>query len=447
MPRSLLFLVSALLAIPGALEAGRFPNVVFVTIDTLRADRIGAYGYHRPTTPEIDDFLDRGARFDEARTIEPLTAPALASMLTSIHPHEHGSTRNGLPVREGLASVSAILEERGFATAAFVGNWTLKRELSGLGEHFQTYEEVLSRKRWFIIKGEATARDLTRSSLSWLDRTLESRPHRPFFLWVHYVEPHAPYLLQEETLGQLGFPEDSEDLAPRDRYDTEVAFVDAAVGRLLDGIYRKSPPEETLVVLTSDHGESLGEHGYWGHGRNLYEEGLRIPLGIVWPGVIPAGTVISEPATILDLAPTVLGLLDHPVPDPFRGFDWTGVLRDGQSGPEDRTILLQAHKGAVQPVEDPEEARRRGLLSVGILESGRKEIFRTESDEYLLFDLRRDPEEEHDLAAEEPDSPLPAPLRAWWETVDSGLELADDLPAPALDAEAEEQLRALGYIE
>lgn len=445
MPRFLApLLLSSLLVAPAASDAARFPNVVIVTIDTLRADRVGAYGYHRTTTPELDRLLARGTRFAEARTIEPLTTPALASMLTSIYPHEHGSTRNGLPVREGLASVSAILEDRGFATAAFVGNWTLKTELSGLDEHFQTYEEVLSRKRWFFFKGEATARDLTDRALGWLHQQHESRPHQPFLLWVHYVEPHAPYRLQDDVLGQLGFPEDARELAPRDRYDTEIAFVDAAVGRLQEGLSEKSPPEETLTVFTSDHGESLGEHGYWGHGRNLYEEGLRIPMGIVWPGVIPAETVIEEPAVLLDLAPTILGLMDHPVPESFRGFDWTGPLLEGRPGPGGRTILLQAHKGAVQPVENPDEARRRGLLEVAILEDGEKEILQTETGERLLFDLHRDPEEQIDLAEGEVAS---APLRSWRKAVDSGLELADHLPTPELNTEDEEHLRALGYID
>ena len=248
-------------------------------------------------------------------------------------------------------------------------------------------------------------------------------------------------------LGQLGFPEDSEELAPRDRYDTEIAFVDAAIGRLLDGIAEESPSDETLVVFTADHGESLGEHEYWGHGRNLYEEGLRVPLGIVWPGTIPGGVVVEEPATLLDVAPTILGLLDHPVPGVFHGIDWSAPLREGQSGPRDRTILLQAHKGAVQPVEDPAEARRRGLLEVGILEDGRKEILDVESGERRLFDLDRDPNEQENLAESGTEAGVSPPLQAWRKAVDSGLEAADRLPTPELDAEAEEHLRALGYID
>ncbi|HEY4588491.1 MAG TPA: sulfatase-like hydrolase/transferase, partial [Thermoanaerobaculia bacterium] len=158
-----LLLLLSLLAAPAlprqaehAAAAQRFPNVVILTIDTLRADHVSAYGYHRPTTPNIDRLLAGGVRFTEARTVEPLTSPALASMLTSLYPHEHGATRNGLRLRPGLPSVARALGRRGYQTAAFVGNWTLKDRISGLAEHFERYDEVFTRKRWLgLFKDEA----------------------------------------------------------------------------------------------------------------------------------------------------------------------------------------------------------------------------------------------------------------------------------------------------
>ena len=437
-------LLATLLLAP-ATEARRYPNIVFVTIDTLRADRMGAWGYDRATTPKLDRLLARGARFDQGYTVEPLTNPSLASMVTSVHPHEHGSTRNGIPIRPGLDSLGKILEQRGFATAAFVGNWTLKSELSGLQDHFATYEEVFSRKRWFLIKGEATARDLSDEALGWIEDQVDARPTQPFFLWLHYVEPHAPYRLQEDMLEQLGLADDAESLGAGDRYDSEVAFVDAAVGRFLDGLYEHSPSDETLIVFSADHGESLGEHGYWGHGRNLYDESVRIPMGIVWPGRVKPGTVLSSPASIIDLAPTVLGLLDHPLPGAFRGFDWSGVLDGSEAANENRAILLQAHKGAVQGIENPHKARRRGLLEVAVLRGGKKEVYRLPNDSRAIFDLLDDPAERRDLAKGN-DDPSPA-LASWRRVVESGLEVADRIPAPAVDGETEEQMRALGYLD
>ena len=163
---------------------------------------MGSYGYDRDTSPRLDRLLAGGARFQNARTVEPLTAPALASMLTSLQPHEHGSTRNGLRIRPNLFSFTKSLGRRGYETATFAGNWTLKDELSGFAEHFETYEVLLNRKRWFgMIKSEATADDLVDLSLSWLDAHLDGSD-RPFLIWVHMIEPHAPYRLRGDFLKQ-----------------------------------------------------------------------------------------------------------------------------------------------------------------------------------------------------------------------------------------------------
>jgi arylsulfatase A-like enzyme len=157
--------------------------VVILTIDTLRADHLSSYGYARPTTPNIDRLLASGVRFTDARTVEPLTNPALASMFTSLYPHEHGATRNGLRMRPGLPSVARALGRRGYESAAFVSNWPLKNRISGLGEHFDRYEEVFTRKRWLgLFKDEANAEDLTDAALAWLARP--RRASRPFLLWV-----------------------------------------------------------------------------------------------------------------------------------------------------------------------------------------------------------------------------------------------------------------------
>ena len=260
--RCLLFCVSlhvVLTPLAGVANADRLPDILLISVDTLRADRLSSYGYRRHTSPRIDEFLGRGMRFAQARTPTPLTAPAMASVMTSLAPHEHGSTRNGIRVRANLAAFTSFLERRGYETAAFVGNWTLKPELSGLDEHFETYEAILNRKRWFgLAKSEATADDISAEALAWLaDREEDG----PFLLWVHYVEPHAPYQLQREFLPQIGL-KGSGTLSLNKRYDSEVAFVDDRVGKFLDGAGEHIDVDETLVVFLSDHGESLGEHGY-----------------------------------------------------------------------------------------------------------------------------------------------------------------------------------------
>lgn len=446
----LALLLGLFLALPAtapaqrAQPAQRFPNVLIVTIDTLRADRLSSYGYGRPTTPNLDRLLSQGVRFTQARTVEPLTNPSLCSMFTSLHPHEHGATRNGLRLRPDAISAARVLDRRGYRTAAFVGNWTLRNGISGLGDHFQRYDEVFSRKRWFgMFKGEATAEDLTEASLAWLEEHRED--HRsPFLLWVHYVEPHAPYRLQEDFAGRLKIGT-QDDVSRQDRYDTEVAFTDHQVGRLLAAFERDpSLAANTLIVFTADHGESLGEHSYWGHGRNLYEPTLRIPLGFVWPGKIRPG-VMEAPALNIDVASTILGLAGLPVPGTFRGYDWTPVLTRGAEPPRDRVMWFQAHKGAVLSPKEAKSARRKGLLEVAVLTGGRKEIFRVGEKKRWVFDLLKDRLEVRSLDARV--ASISADLRSWMASVTQGLAASDRVLANPIDPESAAKLRALGYAE
>lgn len=439
--RTLLVALWLLAAGVAAPAAARYPHILIVTVDTLRADRLSSYGYGRPTSPNIDRLLASGVRFANAYTVEPLTNPATCSLFTSLYPHEHGATRNGLLLRPNLPSLPARLGRGAFHTAAFVGNWTLRDRLSGLGDHFDEYHEVFSRKRWLVMKSEATAEDLTAAALDWLEDTHEANPHRPLMFWVHYVEPHAPYRLQERFVERLGYRNDGE-LSPVERYDTEVAFVDHQIGELLAGVRRILRGADLLIVFAADHGESFGRFGYWGHGRHLYEDGLRIPMGIVWPGKIAPRT-IQATASLLDLAPTLLGLIGYPALPGAHGFDWTPVLR-GDAEPPHRITYFQAHKGAVQAVEDLSRARRRGLLEVGLLRDGKKETLRLRSGERVVVDVRREAEG-HNLVAVH--SQPSAELQKWRAMVERGLASADHFPVGVMDAETEAAMRALGYID
>jgi choline-sulfatase len=444
LPAALGLLLLAPLATPATAGAGT-PNVLLITIDTLRADHVSSYGYHRPTTPELDRLLAAGVRFTDARTVEPLTGPSLCSLLTSIHPHEHGATRNGLPMRPRLPSLPKYLRRAGYSTAAFVGNWTLRDRLTGLGEHFETYGEIFSRRRWFLFNREATAEDLNEAALDWMEEHRKREPERPYLLWVHYVEPHAPYRLHKEFAPPLGISLDAEVISRPDRYDTEVAYVDHQVGRLLAALEKMGAMADTLVVFASDHGESLGEHDYWGHGRNVYENNLAIPMGLAWAGHLAAGREISAPALIIDLAPTVLDLLGVEGGKGMRGYDWGPVLRGQAAPPADRLSGFQAHKGAVTGAGDADRAREKGLLEVAILRGGKKEVLRVKTGVRRLFDVAADPGELGSLVA--PDSPPSPELKAWLDLVEKGLKAAGDLPVGPLDDESLKKMRALGYVD
>ncbi len=445
---SILLLLHLFASLPAQAEGDgvgsrRFPDIVILTVDTLRVDRLSGYGYSLPTSPAIDELMARGVRFDQARVVEPLTAPSMSSMVTSLHPHEHGATRNGLRIRPGLPSLPTVLKRRGYESAAFVGNWTLRNKITGLAEHFSTYQEVFSRKRWFFFADEATALDLNQESLAWVKKHLGEDRRRPFLLWVHYVEPHAPYRYHKAEGDRLGIREGT-DLTDSEKYDTEVAFVDRAIGDLLQDLGKLLDLDQTLVFFASDHGESLGEHDYWGHGRHLYEPTLHIPLSLTWPARLEPST-IDAPASILDITPTVFGLLGLTVPDDmFRGFDWSPVLAGDAPAPEDRVTWHQAHRGAVKRAGNT-SARRQGLLEIARFEGGIKEIVRVTNGKRRVFDLNEDPKELRDLDTE--DAPPSEALAEWHRVVMEGLEASDELPPPSLDEDSIEQLRALGYID
>jgi arylsulfatase A-like enzyme len=435
-------LIVVLMAAAAPVAAERPPSILVITVDALRADRLGAYGYRRDTSPAIDRLLAEGARFTRAWTPEPLTAPAMCSMVTGFAPHRHGASRNGLRMQPGLDSLPKTLARGGWATAAYVGTWALKDNLTLLGEHFETYGERLDRRRWFgLINSEATGEDVTDDALAWFDRHRARVPARPFFLWVHYIEPHAPYRLHDRDAARLGIA--GGQAGKSDRYDTEVAAVDRAIARLLDGIRPRLPAGELIVVFTADHGESLGEHDYWGHGRFLYEPELRIPLGVVWPGRVPPAALDPQ-ATLLDLAPTLLELVGLQVPAELAGTSWAGALRGGEPVAERRSCY-QAHRGAVHGGRDSDRKRSKGLLAVAVIEGSRKEILHLVRDEHLVFDLGADPQELRSLVGLR--SRASSELLGCLAEVSRGLGALDRLAADTLDGETVEQLRALGYLE
>jgi arylsulfatase A-like enzyme len=419
------------------------PSIVVITVDALRADRLGSYGYERPTSPNIDRLLAGGVRFERAWTVEPLTGPAMSSMVTGLEPHLHGATRNGLRMQEGLDSLPKILARNGWHTGAVVGTWTLKDNLTLLGEHFDHYGERLRRRRWFgILNSEATGEDVTDDALAWVSTARENDPEKPLFLWVHYIEPHAPYRFHQQYADRLGINDDK--LKRSDRYDTEIAAVDDEIDRLLSGIRETVSDDNLLVIFSADHGESLGEHDFWGHGRYLYEPSLRIPLGIVWQGKIEAARVNSQ-ATLLDLAPTILDLVGIEVPEEMPGLSWAAALRGG-AVIEEQVRCYQAHRGAVHGgTHDSDKKRSKGLLSVGIIDGDRKEILRVVREKHLLFDLAADPGELR--GAPGSDVRPSAELLHCFAMVSEGLGSLDHLAAQKLDAETVEQLRALGYLE
>ena len=389
--------------------------MLLVTIDTLRADRLGCYGYARAATPTLDGLSARGVRFTTAVAHVPLTAPSHASILTGRTPLGHGVRDNGAYVLPaGLRGVAEDFAAAGYRTAAFVSGFPLTRRF-GLDRGFLTYDDHLPRgsdpRRTAYV--ERTADRTTDAVLSWLDAPPRSSPSpSPFFLWVHYFDPHAPYEPPPEFAARAAAP-----------YDGEIAFVDAQLGRLLRRLEERAAP--TLVLVTSDHGESLGEHGEDTHGIFVYDSTLRVPFILAGPGV-PAGRVTEVVARGIDVAPTLL--------------DYAGLEAKGMEG---RSVRPAASGQALPDVPAYAESLHAQLqYGWAPLHAWRTARFKLiEAPRVELFDLQSDAAETEDRSPSE--RARVAQMRG---ELQKAMATTTPVAAQAIDAETAERLGALGYL-
>jgi arylsulfatase A-like enzyme len=310
----------ALLLLPeaGAARVGdpvyTHPNIVLITVDTLRADHLSCYGYSKLTSPHIDELGREGARFANAYSPVPLTGPSHISLMTSLFPQQHGATINGMHMSTKPSPIllAQILHRAGYRTAAFVSAWPLKRGITGLGRGFQVYNQKFT-YHYELVNSARTADRVGSASREWIRRY-----HRdPFFIWIHYFDPHTPYELHPEY---SGLPPSSPSAAHRVQpvgldadaanrirsYDSEIAYVDHDLAKTLALLAQLGLRDNTLLILTADHGESLGEDGIFGHGFHLDQPTLHIPLIVVYPNVIPAHTVVTEDVSLVDVMPTIM---------------------------------------------------------------------------------------------------------------------------------------------
>jgi arylsulfatase A-like enzyme len=301
-------------------SAGPRP-VVLVTIDTLRADRLGAYGRTPSITPALDALAARGVVFERAWTTAPLTVPAHATILTGLLPPKHGLRVNRPPskfpdaAKRRFVTLAEALKEQGYATAAFVSASVLRDESTGFAAGFDVYDEVpragsgsLHDSEWPGRGDEAVSR-----ALAWA----RSAP-RTSFLWVHLFDPHAPYD------APAGWGAGQDHVADATGYDAEVAYADHCVGKLIDGL-AQAGLDDAVIAVVADHGEGLGEHGEDSHGYLMHEATLRVPMIFAAPG-LPAA---RRPAlvSVVDVFPTLLSLAGHPIPPQVNGAPLFGGAR------------------------------------------------------------------------------------------------------------------------
>lgn len=359
-------------------------NVIFITVDTLRADRLGCYGYEHNTSPHIDGFVKNGVLFEDAMCNIPLTTPSFASLFTSKYPHQVGAIRNGIPMVDGVKTLASLFKENGYYTAAILSNWPLKAHLSNLQQGFDLYEDNFEQKRYLFVNDERDAKTVSDLALAWLDE----KPHEPFFAWIHYSDPHAPYVRHKKFV----FSDEYTDSA---NYDSEVAYTDHHIGRLIDKIESMGLLENSLIIFTADHGESLGEHNYTGHGRKVYQPGMRIPLAVMGPG-IPSGKRENSMVQLLDLAPTTLAYAGIEIPEDMLGKNLLPSIQGNKDYPDDRTIYYETFAGAAPQIEGAENMLTKPIY-VGLRHHHIKLMYKVRFSKWERYNIKTDPAETNNL--------------------------------------------------
>jgi len=423
---ALLLLLPLGLACGARVEAPR--HLVLITVDTLRADRIGAYGYAEARTPHLDGLAAESLRFERAYAHASITLPSIASLLTGLLPTEHHLFANLHKLHPRFATLATRLDEAGFGNGAFVGAYALRPQRGlarGFSHYTETYQDRESVRPWPENLGEA----LTRDALAWVD---QRTPGERLFLWVHYQEPHGPYTPPEFEPPADGGPElpRSDTQSGRGaipsyqwlghgrlgeyeaRYDGEIREMDRHLGALLDGLRSRGILDRSVLVFTADHGESFGEDGlYCAHGESLDESLLRVPLLLRAPGIDPG--VRRDAVRLIDVAPTALALLGVPASD-LRG----------------RSLL--------------DDVGDRALVAQIVAFGGRR--YRTIREDG--FELSETPEGS-EVSSLDGSEPAPPALR---RRLVAGLDTLapwplDDQPPPRLTPVDREALRKLGYVE
>jgi len=342
-------------SLPGA-------NILLITIDTLRADHVGYYGYRRNTTPNLDKLARSSAVFLNAYTHAPWTHPSLASIHPGKHPHKIGIRKWGHRLKENHTTLAEVLKSQGYNTEAYVTH-TLFHPRFGYTQGFDYYDHSIL-KMGYPHK-VSSSKQLTNKVLSRIGSL-----KKPFFIWAHYFDPHVNYLHHKQF--NFGW-------RPKNKYDGEIAYTDHHIGRLIDGLKVRGLFNNTVIVVVSDHGEEFKDHGGRWHGKKLFNEVLHIPLFFYVPGM--GHHNVSEVVVESDIAATLLELVGLPNPGGFLGnplpFKKRFILTDN------RTAYSETYRG--------------GVNLTSIIEDGYKLIINHNKKIFRLYDIQKDPRERHNL--------------------------------------------------
>ena len=418
-------------------------DVVMIVVDTLRADRLGRYGYTKGLTPALDRFADRGVRFAHAYSATSWTNPSVASLFTSRYPSQHRISDFDSRLSDNEMTIAERLSAAGFATAGFTANWRLSTEL-GYSQGFKTW-------RTFFNPPKARGEALRNAALAWIDGP-DAKGQR--LLYLQYMEPHTPLSpppaqrarlapgVSDEEVGKLNewavkiWPsplpaEEMQNLFAL--YDAEVAAVDEEIGRLFDALEKRKIFDRALVIVTADHGEEFVEHGIFGHGSSLFNPAVHVPLIIAGPG-IAAGVVVNENVSLVDVAPTVLELTGA-TPEPhFEGRSLVPLLRQGAKPSASQVDIVLQLPGTSSKWD-------RRVHTEGLMR-GSKKLLVSSKGAGELYDLGQDPDEKNPAGP-----PAGAALQAALDADTSRFAARQQPQAEkvVVDEATKEKLRALGY--
>jgi arylsulfatase A-like enzyme len=419
------------------------PSVIFISLDTLRADRLSSYGYSKIRTPHIDSFAQGGTLFAQAEAQVPLTLPSHTSLFTSTYPFENRVEENGERVPAGVVTLAAVLRSAGYQTAAFIGSDFLDRHY-GLDQGFEDYDSPFAPRGGEALNPRAASvrRDgalVLRAARQWLEQHAHSG--RPAFVFVHLFDLHVPYSLAAEVARKQGIS----------RYDAQLEYVDGLMDRFQQELKDGGWWDRSVVVLFGDHGEGLGDHQEMDHGYYVYESTLHVPLIIHWPlatrnskfeirnspppATSRSGNDYAErvdfPVGLIDVAPTILDYLRVPVPDSFEGASLLGALKTGESASA-RAVYSESIYAHDAFRCAPLHALRVGKYKY--IQAPRAE----------LYDLERDPGERTNLLRQ--NTAMAAELLNQLAKVLARYAPPQRAPGPALSPETLAELESLGYL-
>ena len=395
----------------GSAAKGKRPNIIVLTVDTLRADHMALYGYHRDTMPAIGEFAKTAVVFDQAVVSRGNTRASYASMLTGLYPFHHGIYNNNIVLHGNFKTLPEMLKSAGYHTAGFVSNFVLVDELSGCGQGFDIYDDRVEDREANRNNYERSAAGTLKAILEWL----ETDPPQPFCLFTNFIDPHGPYLPPKRFRGL--YKSDKELILDRkkifsyqrvndslnyydyvDRYDGEIRYVDEVLGQLIEALKAKGLWDDALVIFLSDHGESLGEHNvFFSHQYYVFEETVRVPLAIRLPSdgynvaaVAPHRTFSL--ASPMDIMPTILDYLDVSFKDKIDGQTLLPILHGTDS--TDRTIFLEFPEVSIPSQRHPASFALRTATHklIRILQPNTRVLIGQ-----VVFDITADPLEQRPI--------------------------------------------------